>query len=448
MNRRGFLKRSAAVAGASLVGVTAGTARAQHPEGTRPGPNDRIAVAVAGVRGRGGHLLREFASLADVDVTYVCDVDQRVLDERTKGVEEQTGRRPQAIKDFRKALEDKSLDALVLGTPDHWHAIPTIMACQAEKDVYVEKPDGHNILEGRTMVAAARKYGRVVQLGTQARSDPSQQKAIEHIASGKLGRVRFAKAWESSRQGSIGHPPDGDPPPEVDYDLWLGPAPLRPFNACRFHGTWRWFFDYGTGDLGNDGVHRLDKARWGLEAALASEGKTLPATPRAVSAHGGKHYFDDDQEWPDNLMVSYDYGGCVLTYEMRIWSPYALEGEREGAAVLGDEGYVVIGNSRWRAFDAQGQQVADDTDGGDTTAAHAENFLASMRSRQKPAADLESVGHPSSLLCHLGNAAWRAGRTLRFDPQAYTFIDDEEANQYLTRPEYRQPWTLPNIAEL
>ncbi|MFH1267731.1 MAG: Gfo/Idh/MocA family oxidoreductase [Planctomycetota bacterium] len=445
MNRRRFLKRSAAAATAlSLAGAAARPARA----GSQPGANDRIAVAVAGVQGRGGGLLRAFASIADVDVAYVCDLDRRVLDERAKGVEEQTGRRPQAITDFRKALEDKSLDALVLGTPDHWHAIPTIMACQAEKDVYVEKPDGHNVLEGRTMVAAARKYGRIVQLGTQSRSDPSQKKAIEYIASGKLGRVRFAKAWESSRQGSIGHPPDGDPPPEIDYDTWLGPAPLRPFNPRRFHGSWRWFFDYGTGDLGNDGVHRLDKARWGLEAALKSEGKTLATTPLAVSAHGGKHYFDDDQQWPDNLMVTYDYSGCVLTYEMRIWSPYALDGEREGAAVLGDAGYIVIGNGRWRAFDAKGQQVADDTGGGDATVAHAQDFLASMRSREKPAADLDSVGHPSSLLCHLGNAAWRAGRSLRFDPGAYTFIDDEEANQYLTRPEYRKPWVLPDIAEL
>jgi len=405
-------------------------------------------VAVVGVRGRGGGLLSTFASLSDVDVTYVCDLDPRVLDERAKGVEEQTGRRPKAIKDFREALDDKSLDAMVLGTPDHWHAIPTIMACQAEKDVYVEKPDGHNILEGRTMVAAARKYKRIVQLGTQARSDPSMHKAIDYIAAGKLGRVRFAKAWESSRQGSIGHPPDGDPPAGVDYDMWLGPAPLRPFNPRRFHGSWRWFFDYGTGDLGNDGVHRLDKARWALETALAAEGKSLPGTPGSVSAHGGKHYFDDDQEWPDNLMVTCQYPGCVLTYEMRIWSPYPLDGEREGSAVLGDAGYMVIGNRRWRAFDAKGRQVADDTAGEDPSRAHAENFIACMRSRQKPAADLETVGHPSSLLCHLGNAAWRAGRSLEFDPETYTFVGDQEANQYLTRPEYRKPWVLPKIEDL
>ncbi|HUT89105.1 MAG TPA: Gfo/Idh/MocA family oxidoreductase [Thermoguttaceae bacterium] len=443
MNRRRFLKRSGAATALSLAGVMAGRSRARG----QGGANDRISVAAAGLRGRGGGLLQTFASLAEVEVTYVCDLDERVLGERAKWVEEKTGRRPKAIKDFREALDDPSLDALVLGTPDHWHAIPAIMACQAGKDVYVEKPDGHNVLEGRTMVAAARKYQRIVQLGTQARSEPQMHKAMEYIASGKLGRVRFAKAWESSRQGSIGHPPDGDPPAGVDYDLWLGPAPLRPFNPRRFHGSWRWFFDYGTGDLGNDGVHRLDKARWGLATALAAEGKSLSTTPAAVSAHGGKHYFDDDQEWPDNLMVTYDFGQSVLTYEMRIWSPYPLDGEREGAAVLGDDGYMVIGNRRWRALDAKGKQVAEE-EGGDATAAHVENFLASMRTREKPAADLETVGHPSSLLCHLGNAAWRAGRSLRFDPQTYTFRGDEEASQYLTRPEYRKPWVLPKIAEL
>ncbi len=443
MHRRRFFQCSAAAAGLGLAGAAAKTAQARN----QPAANDRIAVAVMGVRGRGGHLLRAFASLAEVHVSYVCDLDERVLGPQAEAIEKQTGRRPRAIKDFREALDDNSLDALVLGTPDHWHAIPTILACQAEKDVYVEKPDGHNILEGRTMVAAAVKYRRVVQLGTQARSDPSLQKAIQHIAAGKLGRVRFAKAWESSRQGSIGHPPDGDPPPGVDYDLWLGPAPKRPFNPRRFHGSWRWFFDYGTGDLGNDGVHRLDKARWGLEAGLAAEGKELPKTPESVSAHGGKHYFDDDQQWPDNLMVTYGYPGCVLTYEMRIWSPYPLEGEREGAAVLGDDGYMVIGNRRWRAFDAKGSQVAQDS-GGDHTVAHAQNFLDCVRSRQKPAADLETVGHPSSLLCHLGNAAWRAGRTLRFDPETCTFVGDEDANRYLTRPKYSEPWLLPKIAEL
>ncbi len=436
MDRRTFL------GGAIAAGVAAGVNRVQAERSA----NERVAVCVMGVRGRGGNLLNTFAGLPDVDIKYVCDIDESVLSSRVAQVADKTGRRPEAIKDFRRALDDKSLDALVMGTPDHWHALPTILACQAGKDVYVEKPDGHNILEGRTMVAAAKKHKRIVQLGTQARSGTLQHSAMQYIAAGNLGQVRFAKAWESSRQGSIGHPADGDPPAGVDYDFWLGPAPLRPFNPRRFHGSWRWYFDYGTGDLGNDGVHRLDVARWGLETAIAAQGGEPIGLPRAVSAHGGKYYFDDDQEWPDTLMVTYDYPGYVLTYEMRVWNSYQLHGESEGAAICGDSGFVVIGNRRWRAFDGKGKEIKQET-GGYNDVGHAQNFIDCLRSREKPAADLETVGHPSSLLCHLGNAAWRLGRTVTFDPQTYS-LGDAEADQYLTRPVYRKPWELPDIARL
>ena len=436
MDRRNFLQ-AAAVAGLST--------RPAH--GAIRSPNDRISVCVMGLRGRGGSLLSTFASLPEVDVTYVCDIDERVLQSRAENLADKTGRRPQRIKDYRKALDDKMVDALVIGTPDHWHALPTIHACQAGKDVYVEKPDSHNIMEGRTMVATARKYGRVVQLGTQGRSGEMQCNAMEHIAAGHLGKVRFAKAWESSRQGNIGHPPDSDPPPGVDYDMWLGPAPKRPFNIRRFHSSWRWFFDYGTGDLGNDGVHLLDFARWGLETAVAAEGKDISSIPRAVSSHGGKCYFDDAQEWPDTLMVTYDFSGYLLTYELRIWSPYAMHGEAEGAAIYGDNGYVILSHSRWRAFDSKGKQLSEQT-GDFNNAGHAQDFVDCMRTRMRPVADLETVGHPSSLLCHLGNAAWRADRTLRFDAEEYTFVGDEDASQYLTRPEYRKPWVLPAISDL
>jgi hypothetical protein len=212
----------------------------------------------------------------------------------------------------------------------------------------------------------------------------------------------------------------------------------------RFHGNFRWFFDLGTGDLGNDGVHRLDMARMALEAAVAGKKEPPLGFPKTVSAVGGKYYFDDMQEWPDTLMATYDYGGRLLTYEMRVWSPYPMEGESEGAAVFGDEGYVIIGNSRWRAFDAKGKLVKEEA-GGFNDADHAQNFIDCMHSRTRPAADLETVGHPSSPLCHIGNASWRAGRTLKFDAETYTFVDDADANQYLTRPEYRKPWELPKV---
>jgi len=437
MNRRSFVQGTTAALGLATTSISA---RAQEKRSA----NDRITICVMGVRGRGGALLSTFARLPDVDVKYICDLDLSVLKSSVKQVEDRTGSVPLAIKDYRVALDDKSVDALVSGAPDHWHALPTIHACQAGKDVYVEKPDGHNITEGRTMVAAAKQHKRVVQLGTQARSGEMQRKAMNYISEGKLGKVRFAKAWESSRQGSIGFPADSEPPSGFDYNSWLGPAPKRPFNVRRWHGSWRWFFDYGTGDLGNDGVHRLDVARWGLETAVKAQKEKPLGLPRAVSAHGGKHYFDDMQEWPDNLMVTYDFDGYILTYEMRIWSQYPLHDESEGAAIYGDEGYVVIGNRRWRAFDRKGNQILEEA-GQDNTVGHARNFTECMRSREKPNADLETIGHPSSMLCHLGNAAWRAGRTLQFDPKSNSFKNDDDANRFLTRPEYRKPWVLPDI---
>jgi len=441
MHRRTLLKTSAAAGVlAALSAMTAQRAIAA---------NDKISICMVGIRGRGGSVLNTFASLPEVEVRYVCDLDPGVLAAGIERVTERTGTKPTALKDYRKALEDKSLNAIMLGTPDHWHALPTIHACQAGKDVYVEKPDGHNIIEGQTMVAAAKKHSRVVQLGTQSRSGPHFLSCMEYLKTGTIGKVRFAKAWESAQQGSIGNPPDSDPPAGVDYDMWLGPAPLRPFNRVRFHGNWRWFFDYGTGDLGNDGVHRLDYGRWALQTAAAAKGETVPDLPRAVSAHGGKYYFDDAQEWPDTMMVTYDFApGYLMTYEMRVWNAYPLDGESEGAAVYGDNGYVVIGNNCWRAFDRRGKLIKEEPGSyaGDT--AHVKNFLDCMRSRGKPAADLETIGHPSSLLCHLGNAAWRAGRTLHFDPATYTFKNDADANQFLTRPEYRKPWVLPKLSEV
>ena len=441
MKRRDFLSGSAA-AGLSLA--TAASSLAERSA------NERITIAMAGVRGRGNGVLKVFAERPNVDVKYVCDVDQNVLGSRTEALNKQTNGRAEAIVDFRRAIDDPEVDALVLGTPTHWHAIPTIMACQAGKDVYVEKPDAHNAYEGRVMVEAARKHKRVVQLGTQSRSGPYFQELMELLRGGMIGRPLFAKGWESARQGSLGHPADSEPPEGVDYDLWLGPAPQRPFNRLRFHGNWRWFFDYGAGDLGNDGVHRLDLAKWAFDAALEGAGEPPLGALQAVSAHGGKCYFDDLQEWPDNLMATYDYGGGrVMTYEMRLWTPYPLEGEAEGSAVYGDEGYVIIGNGRWRAYGRGGKETKQGSGSyGGNTVPHVENFLDCMRTRARPNADLETVGHPSSLLCHLGNAAWRAGRTLLFDAETYTCPGDDEASQYLRRPEYRAPWTLPKLADV
>ena len=411
--------------------------------------NDKIVVAAIGLRGRGNAVLRSFVAQPNVEIRYVVDVDESVRRQRTDEVQKAKKKKPVALEDFRKALDDPGVDAIMLGTPTHWHAIPTIMACQAGKDVYCEKPDAHNILEGGVMVAAARKYKRVIQLGTQSRSGKHFQDAMKYIAEGNLGKVLFAKAWESAKQGSLGKPADRKAPSSVNYDLWLGPAPKRAFNPLRFHGNWRWFFDYGAGDLGNDGVHRLDVAHWAFETALRANGEKPLGPVKQVSAFGAKCYFDDLQEWPDNLMCTYDFGdGRLMTYEMRIWTPYKMMGDSEGAAVFGDKGYVIIGNGFWKAFGERDRLIRDEKGTYNNTTEHVRNFLSCMESRKRPVADLETIGHPSSLLCHLGNASWRAGRSLKFDFENYQFKNDSAANQFITRDKYRDPWKLPKIDEV
>lgn len=424
--RRGFLQQSAGVAAAVLAGRGPG----------RAAPSETIGVAVVGVRGQGGALLHTFAAQKDVVITHICDIDESVRGKRGAEIEKATGKLPRLVKDYRTILDDRSVDVLVVGTPDHWHALPTVHGCMAGKDVYVEKPDGHNIVEGKTMVAAARKHGRMVQLGTQARSAPDLFEAVKYVQAGNLGKVIFGRAWETDRQADIGKPPDSTPPPGVDYDLWLGPAPLRPFNIRRFHGSWRWFFDYGCGDLGNDGVHRLDFCRWLM-------GIPGLAYPQAISASGGKFFFDDAQEWPDTQLVTYDYPGQVLVYEMRIWSRPRLEGLTEGAAIYGDNGYLVVSNTGWKHFDAK-NQVVKEMSGRAPLGLHVRNFLDAVKSRKRDSLNQEiEQGHVSSVLCHAGNIAWRTGKKLRFDPKTESF-DDAEANQYLGR-EYRKGYELPKV---
>ncbi|MBW3541168.1 MAG: Gfo/Idh/MocA family oxidoreductase [Planctomycetes bacterium] len=449
MDRRRFLKESAlgASALATLGGAAVGKVSAA----------ERVRVGVVGAGGRALSLNLSFAANPNAEVVAIADIDPRQFPRAVAEVTKRQGKEPQAVSDFRKLIDDPSIDALVVGTPDHWHAIPTILACLAGKDVYVEKPDGHNILEGQRMVAAMRKEKRIVQMGSQHRSTERMQSALEFIKSGKLGRCLFAKSWESARQGAIGRPPDGEPPSGVDYDMWIGPAPKRPFNPNRFHGRWRWLYDFGTGDLGNDGVHRLDMAIAALNAACEAQGDSPLGLPTSIHASGGKWYFDDMQEFPDTLQATYEYGSGqvedgrpprdkkILTYELRIWCPYNMEGLSEGAALYGDAGYMILGNNGWRAY-GPGGQVMKEMPGDSHEAAHVQNFIDCIKSRQKPYCDLETVGHPASLLCHAGNISARlGGRRLELDAETETFRGDDEANALRTRPEYRQPWVLPEV---
>jgi hypothetical protein len=255
----------------------------------------------------------------------------------------------------------------------------------------------------------------------------------------------MARGWETARQGALPARPDSDPPSGVDYDMWLGPAPKRPFNTNRFHSSWRWYFDYGTGDRGKDGVHRIDYARRGLAAALEGQGRKLPDWPHTVSAAGGKLFFDDSQEWPDTLLVTWEYPSALLTYEMRVWTPNALEGEEEGAAIYGENGCVIIGNAGWRALGRDGKVLHPGTrsDNEEHDPAHKKNFLACIRNGGVPNCDI-AIGHVASSLTHLGNIAWRVDRKLRWNPLSETFVQDDEANRLLSRT-YRAPWNLPNV---
>lgn len=440
MDRRSFLQNSAT--SAATAAVLAGNAAA------KASASERVRVGVIGSGGRALSLNRSFASNENAEIVAIADIDPRRLPKAVDDVTQRQGKKPRTEKDFRKLIDDPTLDAIVVGTPDHWHAIPTILACQAGKDVYVEKPDGHDIVEGQRMVAAMRKHKRIVQMGSQHRSTERLQSALAYIKTGALGRCLVAKAWESTKQGPIGFPKDGTPPAGVDYDMWIGPAKKRPFNPNRFHGRWRWFYDFGTGDLGNDGVHRLDMAYAALTAACEAQGDPKPVLPRRIQAVGGKWYFDDAQEFPDTLQVNYEYDTGdtpkILTYEMRVWAPYSMFEESEGSAVYGDKGYIVIGNTRWRAYTSRNKLVKEGK-GDSFEGPHVQNFIECIKSRKKPYCDLETVGHPASVLCHAGNVAARVGRQLVLDPKTETFENDAEANSLRGRQEYRKPWVLPEV---
>ena len=437
--RRQFLQNSAGLAAAGIV---------QSAACGRATPNEIVRVGMIGAGGRALSLVDSFSKNNAVQIVAIADIDASRLPTALERAEKNQGKKPRAESDFRRLIDDKSIDAIAIGTPDHWHAIPTILACQAGKDVYVEKPDSHDIVEGMRMVAAMRKHDRIVQMGSQHRSNARLQSAVDFVMTGALGRSVVAKAWESSKQGAIGSPKDSPVPEGVDYDMWIGPAPERPFNVNRFHGRWRWFYEYGTGDLGNDGVHRLDMALALLNAACRAQGEPAISLPRKISASGGKWYFDDAQEFPDTLQVNYEFGSGqqtkLLTYEMRIWVPYPYLGQAEGSALFGDRGYLVIGNTNWVAFGAKGIELARG-EGDSSEVPHVANFIECIKSRAKPNCDLETIGHPASVLCHAGNIAARVGRTLTMDPVAETFIDDKEANELRGRKEYRKPYLLPDV---
>ena len=429
VNRRQFLGSSAkkAAVAAGMVGLAGATAVAASS--AKATASERVRIATIGVRNQGKTLTSHLATLPDVEIAALCDVDESLRPTAMSTLSD--GRTaPRWESDFRRVLDDPSIDAVVIATPDHWHAAMTILACQAGKDVYVEKPVSHNVREGPQMVAAARRFGRVVQSGLQQRSGSHFQSAVDFVRSGKLGAVHLAKAWTVHRRKPIGRKRDSTPPDGVDYDLWLGPAPARAFNANRFHYNWHWFWDYGTGELGNWGTHMLDVARWGLGVGL----------PTRVSATGGRFHFDDDQETPDTLVVQYAYPRATIVWEHRLWSTHGVEGRSAAAAFYGELGTLVVDRGGWKVYDFA-ETIASDSS--EQPIAHLRNFIDCVKNRSRPAADIET-GHISSALCHLGNIAYRVGREVTFAPETATFAGDRDANLLLSRS-YRTGWELPSL---
>ena len=423
IDRRTFLGASGAALAASGTAALAGKSA-----------NDRLRVAIVGVHSRGAELAREFARNKGVEVVAVCDIDDANFAKVVEAVEKSTGKAPRTEKDFRRLLDDKEIDAVVNATPDHWHALITVLSCQAGKDVYTEKPASHNVVEGRRMVEAARKYKRVVQLGTQRRSMTHVKEAVELVHSGGLGDVGMARAWIHQQRKPIGHGKPGPVPPGVDYAMWQGPAPDRPFHANRFHYNWHWFWNWGTGELGNNGIHGLDVARWGLNVDA----------PLTVTSGGGKFVFDDDQEVPDTQIVTWEFPNAALVWEHRMWSKHGTEGRGFGIAFYGDKGTLIVDEKGWSVEDPDGGKPAKPLGGKATNgfAAHVQNFLDCVRSREKPNADIE-IGHLSTRLCHLGNIAQRVGRKLTFDASREAFKDAPDADKLLSR-EYSNRFEMPS----
>lgn len=421
VNRRSFIRNSAvAVSAASMVWSSTTPASASSPL-------NKLVVGVMGVNGRGSSLARGFAQQKDCEIAYVCDVDERALEKGVGAVKGIQDRVPETIRDFRKMLDDKSVDILVVAAPNHWHAPATILGCSAGKHVYVEKPCSHTAQEGEWAVAAARKNNRVVTMGSQRRSYPILREAIDKLHSGAIGKLLFARSWYSSRRGDIGFGKQVDVPNWLDYQLWQGPCTDKPYKDNLIHYNWHWHWHWGNGELGNNGVHALDVARWGMNVDY----------PSRVTSAGGRYRWVDDQETADTHVVSFEFGKSLITWEGLSWSPQGPMDGQFGVTFHGEEGTMYVYDAGYKIYDMM-RKLSDQKDGSAGDAEHFDNFLKCIREGGKPNADIEDA-HKSTLLCHLGNIALRTGRTLNTDPQNGHILQDEEAAKMWSK-EYRSGW--------
>jgi predicted dehydrogenase len=400
----------------------------------------KVVLGLIGPGGMGTHHLKQLCARKDVSLAYVCDVDEKRLAAAAKLVESATGKAPRAVKDLRQVLDDRAVDGVFIATPDHWHAPASILALDAGKHVYVEKPCCHNIREGRLMADAVKRSGKCLQVGTQSRSSPCVQEAMTRVREGEIGDVLVAKAWNSQLRRSIGKTKPSDPPKNLDFDLWLGPTPVVPYRTNMLPGIWRWWYAFGCGDIGNDGVHDIDVALWGLGATTH---------PERVACLGGKYFFDDDQQFADTQYAVFEYepdkkgGKKQLIFEQRIWSPYVQEGYENGAAFYGTKGMLIIGHSvGWKQYGPRNKLIAEKT-GRPELLPHHTNFLDCIRGDQKQLAADVLAGHRAAAIVHLANIATRVGRVLRFDPRKEQILDDPEASPMVRRAYREGHWAVP-----
>jgi predicted dehydrogenase len=427
INRRDFFSKSA-------LSLTAASALAALPKRSLAA-NEKINVGLVGCGGMGRGDLDTFFANPEIECPVICDIDDKQIAECLRLVEGRRGNTPETVKDFRRVIDRKDIDIVLVATPDHWHALPTIYACQAGKDVYVEKPLGQSVQEGRAMLDAMRNNRRVVQMGTQWRSGEHYRAAASYVRSGKLGRIRMVRAWAYlDWLGGIGNPPDSDPPPGVDYDMWLGPAPKRPFNPNRFHFNFRWFWDYAGGLMTDWGVHLLNICLWAMG----------PEPPVRVMSSGGKYALDDNSETPDTQFALYEFPEYALIWEHQIQGGIGPNGKPHGMLFSGTDATLTIDADGWRVQPEPKKvkvKAEEHPAGPDARPAHVRNFLDCVKTRKDPVENLD-IAHFVSSIAHLGNLALRSNSEIHWDAEKEIVKDNPAANR-LVRASYRDPWELP-----
>ena len=442
VSRRNFLGQSAiAAVGAGL----ASSAISAVAEDKKVSANDKISVALIGCGGQGRADLRAFLGSSEIECLALCDVDPSHSAKAADEVEKKKGNKPDIYKDFREVIDRKDIDVVIVGTPDHWHALPTIYACQAGKDVYVEKPLSVSIGEGRVMVKAAHNNKRIVQMGTQQRSAGHFKDAVAFVKSGELGKIRLVRTWAYlDWKGELPKVEDSDPPEGVDYDMWLGPAPKRTFNKRRFHFDFRWYWDYSGGLMTDWGAHMIDIANMGMDVL----------SPKSALSIGGKNgYPDDAMETPDTQQAILEYDGYTMIWEHALGIGRGPWDREHGIAFHGNNGILVVDRNGWEVFsetnavkkerEFQMKPVPHRHASEDFHTEHVKNFVECVKTREKPNSEVE-IGHNSMIACHLANIALRIGRRINWDREKEEIIGDPEAQKLVMR-EYRAPWKLPEV---